>query len=211
MREKVPILIIGEEGLLRDGLCALLETDDCTVIGALSAVAQQSLQQDPAVIILDGAAERDWNPLVAAIRSRWSAARVIVLTSHPHSESPEYSRLAAADAYVPKSARGLQLIEVVNALVKRSHHVSGAPAPPESLDFGRGSPLRSRVQTGLSDREREVMRQIARGFRTREIALHLSLSRKTIEKHRSNLMRKLGLRSATAVTAYAIAHGYLDP
>jgi two-component system response regulator NreC len=62
----------------------------------------------------------------------------------------------------------------------------------------------------LSPRERQVMRKIALGFRTREIAVQLSLSHKTIEKHRSSVMRKLGLRSATAVAAYATAHGYLD-
>jgi DNA-binding NarL/FixJ family response regulator len=61
----------------------------------------------------------------------------------------------------------------------------------------------------LSEREREVMRLIAEGYRTREMAKQLSLSHKTIEKHRSNVMRKLGLRSATAVTAYAITHGYV--
>ena len=53
------------------------------------------------------------------------------------------------------------------------------------------------------------MKLIAAGYRTREIAEQLSLSHKTIEKHRSNLMRKLGLRSATAVAAYAIANGYV--
>jgi DNA-binding NarL/FixJ family response regulator len=54
------------------------------------------------------------------------------------------------------------------------------------------------------------MRKIALGLRTREIALQLSLSHKTIEKHRSSLMRKLGLRSAAAVAAYATANGYLE-
>ena len=63
---------------------------------------------------------------------------------------------------------------------------------------------------GLSDREREVMNLIARGLRTREIALRLSLSHKTVEKHRTNLMRKLGLRTVAAVVAYAISHGYLQ-
>ena len=60
----------------------------------------------------------------------------------------------------------------------------------------------------LTDREREIMLCVASGLRTREIAERLSLSHKTVEKHRSNLMRKLGLRSAAAVAAYAIAKGY---
>jgi len=54
------------------------------------------------------------------------------------------------------------------------------------------------------------MRLIAAGHRTREIAQLLSLSHKTIEKHRTSLMRKLGLRNASAVAAYAIAHGFAD-
>ncbi|MFX8633135.1 helix-turn-helix transcriptional regulator, partial [Acinetobacter baumannii] len=62
---------------------------------------------------------------------------------------------------------------------------------------------------GLSEREREVMRLIAQGLRTREIAERLSLSHKTVEKHRTNLMRKLGVRSAAAVAAYAISNGYM--
>ena len=68
---------------------------------------------------------------------------------------------------------------------------------------------RSNETDGLSEREREVMKLIAQGLRTREIATRLSVSYKTVEKHRSNLMRKLGLRSATAVAAYAIANGYV--
>ncbi|HKU14395.1 MAG TPA: response regulator transcription factor [Steroidobacteraceae bacterium] len=62
----------------------------------------------------------------------------------------------------------------------------------------------------LTQREREVISLIAAGRRTREIAQALSLSHKTIEKHRATLMRKLGLRNASAVAAYAIAHGLAD-
>jgi len=59
----------------------------------------------------------------------------------------------------------------------------------------------------LTERESQVIRLIASGHRTREIAHILSLSPKTIEKHRANLMRKLRLRNASAVAAYAIARG----
>jgi len=59
----------------------------------------------------------------------------------------------------------------------------------------------------LTDREREVIAMIAKGYRTREMAQLLCLSHKTVEKHRANLMRKLGLRSAAAAAAYAITHG----
>jgi len=70
----------------------------------------------------------------------------------------------------------------------------------------------ARVRGGddLTERERQIMRMITAGQRTREMAQLLSLSPKTIEKHRANLMRKLGLRNASAVAAYAIANGYID-
>ena len=61
----------------------------------------------------------------------------------------------------------------------------------------------------LTPREREVMKLVAEGYKTREIAEYLSLSVKTVEKYRSSLMRKLDLHSVSAVTAYAIANGLL--
>ena len=61
----------------------------------------------------------------------------------------------------------------------------------------------------LTDREQEVMALIADGYRTREMAQLLSVSHKTVERHRTNLMRKLGVRSATGVVAYALTHGYV--
>jgi two-component system response regulator NreC len=61
----------------------------------------------------------------------------------------------------------------------------------------------------LTNREQEVVALIAEGYRTREMAQMLSLSHKTVERHRTNLMRKLGVRSATGVVAYAVTHGYI--
>ena len=69
-------------------------------------------------------------------------------------------------------------------------------------------PGRARPPGALTHREQEVIALIAKGYRTREMAQLMSLSHKTVEKHRTNLMRKLGLRSAAAVAAYAITHGF---
>lgn len=79
-----------------------------------------------------------------------------------------------------------------------------------SGSVGRPGGAKQAESDGLSDREREVMKLIAQGLRTREIAERLSVSHKTVEKHRTNLMRKLGVRTAAAVAAYAISNGYLQ-
>jgi DNA-binding NarL/FixJ family response regulator len=75
--------------------------------------------------------------------------------------------------------------------------------------FSRPAGATKADSDGLSDREREVMKLIAQGLRTRDMAERLSVSHKTVEKHRANLMRKLGVRTAAAVVAYAISNGYL--
>jgi DNA-binding NarL/FixJ family response regulator len=62
----------------------------------------------------------------------------------------------------------------------------------------------------LSSREREVLKLVAEGYKTREIAEYLSLSEKTVEKHRANMMRKLDLHGVSAVTTYAIENGLLS-
>jgi DNA-binding NarL/FixJ family response regulator len=192
MRDKLRILVIGEQGLLRDGLCALLNTADSKVIGAipaLRAIEELLPPPEPHVVVLDLTAGDDSGrtDLLAEIRKRWSTVRVIMLTED---DFPDSSGVSGSEIVLSKSVRGLQLIEVIR----------------------KGPQERRQVASdGLSDREREVMKQIARGYRTREIALNLSLSRKTIEKHRGNLMRKLGLRTAAAVAAYAITNGYVEP
>ena len=61
----------------------------------------------------------------------------------------------------------------------------------------------------LTDRERQVMKLIAEGYRTKDIAARLTLSPRTVETHRTNLMKKLDLTSVSAVTAYAIANGII--
>jgi len=82
--------------------------------------------------------------------------------------------------------------------------MASAYAPTTARTPGTARPV-----SLLTNREQEVITLVARGYRTREMARILSLSHKTVEKHRTNLMRKLGLRSATAVAAYAITHGFI--
>lgn len=111
---------------------------------------------------------------------------------------------AGVDGYLLKSDTRVELAHALHAMREGKRYITpsvsergAARAPPVPLD-------------ALSDRERLVMTRIAQGRRTREIATELSLSMKTIEKYRGNLMRKLGLKTAAAVAAFAIANGYVE-
>ena len=76
---------------------------------------------------------------------------------------------------------------------------------------GNGQSVPTQGIESLTGREREVLKLVAEGHRTRQIAEFLSLSTKTVEKHRSNLMRKLGAQNAASLAAYAINNGFTRP
>ena len=216
MRRKTRILIVDQESLLRDGLRLLLELeDDLEMMGAIGSGGEtidSAAKTSPHVVLLDFAMPNQdgWDTL-AVVKSRWPEARVLVLTFRREDEFFEAALRAGADGYLLKTDSRTELLAAIHAVADKKRYISPSlfdravsgylGKPPGS---GRGS------EDGLSARERQVMRKIALGLRTREIALQLSLSHKTIEKHRSSLMRKLGLRSAAAVAAYATANGYLE-
>jgi DNA-binding NarL/FixJ family response regulator len=157
VRRKTRVLVVDEDGIMRDGLCALLQSDDALEVVAATASRREAVQNlttaQPDVIIIDFAADL----------------------------------IASGKSYISPSA----LDRMVTAYAKTSDR-----------------PGRTRGSGALTSREQEVITLIAKGYRTREMAELMSLSHKTVEKHRTNLMRKLGLRSAAAVAAYAITHGF---
>jgi len=215
MRRKLQVLIVDDEGLLRDGLCALINLEEgVTVAGAIcgaTALQTLSLPTTPDVIIADfNALTVRGAELVIAARELWPSVHILVLTLQKNEESIEAAVRAGVDGYLFKTDRRSDLRSALRTVMEGRRHFS--PPIPERLANGSINQQDHTQQEsdGLSDREREVMKMIARGLRTREIAERLSVSHKTVEKHRTNLMRKLGVRSAAAVAAYAISNGYLQ-
>lgn len=161
---------------------------------------------------------------IAHIKRRNPEQRILVLTFHTDDQHVHAALSAGAEGYLLKDDSRLEMLTGVRAVLNGKSFLS--PAICERvvngyLGGGSGSGSSGSIRLAgtqssigaevLSPREREVIKLIAEGYRTREIATFLSLSHKTVEKHRSNLMRKLGLRSAAAVTAYAIANGFVRP
>ena len=216
MGNKIQILLIDADSLLRDGVCALLNSEEeLQVIGAVGTtaeIARVSLSSAPDIAIIDIAVpEATGIEAITAVRIRWPGIRVLVLTFDGDGRLLEEALQAGADGYLLKSDTRQALDTALRSIKEGERYVS-----PSIFDHVVHGYIRKHTFTrqheidGLSDRERDVMRRIARGQRTREIAHELSLSHKTVEKYRSNLMRKLGLKTATAVAAYAISHGYLE-
>jgi DNA-binding NarL/FixJ family response regulator len=214
LRRKLQVLLIDEEGLLRDGLCAMINLEEgfaiAGVIAGSAALHTLSVPTDPDLIVADfGAPAVRGLETVAAARSRWPNVPILVLTFQRDDAAIESALRAGVDGYLLKTDRRAELLNAMHSLIDRKRYISPSIFERVVNGFVSQRPQARADPDGLSDREREVMKLIAQGLRTREIAEKLSVSHKTVEKHRTNLMRKLGLRTAAAVAAYAISNGYL--
>jgi DNA-binding NarL/FixJ family response regulator len=217
-RERIRILIVDEPGIMRDGLCALLaETEEFDVVDTIAASeaalnALASGRPDIAIIDLSPGSGLG-HTLIAEAKSRDSDLRVLVLTFRKDDNLIDAALRAGADGYVLKNDSRHDLFMALRSIASGRGYISPSICNRVVSGYVRArDPARSRTSARgeLTERERQIIRLIATGRRTREMAEQLSLSPKTVEKHRANLMRKLGLRNASAVAAYAIANGYVD-
>ena len=221
---KKTIVVADDHGIMRDGLCALINGEpDLKVIGTATngreAIrAAEALKPD--LMMMDMSMPLTNGPeAIAHIKRRNPEQRILVLTFHTDDQHVHAALSAGAEGYLLKDDSRLEMLTGVRAVLNSKSFLSPAICERVVNGYLGGSsgsmrPTGTQSSIGaevLSPREREVIKLIAEGYRTREIATFLSLSHKTIEKHRSNLMRKLSLRSAAAVTAYAIANGFVRP
>lgn len=214
------ILIADNHGIIRDGLRVLLDAEpEVTIVGSASTAREavrMAGQLSPDLVIIDPAlAETEGAATLTQIRARSPQVRLLVLTFQTD-ETEVYAALhAGADGYVLKEDSKPELLLAIRAVLGGKRFLS--PAISDRIIQGYlGNPQGPRnrhalARDTLTAREREVLRLVAEGHRTREIAALLCLSQKTIEKHRGNMMRKLKLRTAAAAAAYAIANGLVRP
>lgn len=210
-RVHIRTLVVGEKGVMRDALCALLVLmADVDIVGsasvgpdALHAVAQFR----PEVVVTElSPSSTDGMRLIARMKAAWPAIRVVVLTPHSENRLIEAVRDAGADSWVLKTDSSNDLHGAVISAGARKGFVDPSVRDLASRT-SEGKRPHALPAGALTQRELQVIRLIAVGHRTREIATLLSLSHKTIEKYRGSLMRKLNLRNASAAAAYAIANG----
>lgn len=216
MPRKTQVLVIDAEGLVRDGLCALLQREESLQLSGAFATARAALRArgelGADVLIVDFAlAMRSGPHTIAHLKRRWPEAAVLVLSGRREGQTIEAARRAGADGYVLRNDPRTELFNALAALAQKKHYISASVLEAEPPR--RASAVLHRCHADgaalLTSREQQVVALIAEGYRTREMAQLLSVSYKTVERHRTNLMRKLGVRSATGVVAYAITHGYV--
>ncbi|MCE5263720.1 MAG: response regulator transcription factor [Deltaproteobacteria bacterium] len=215
MVKKKRIVIAEDHTILREGLKALLSPDPrIEIVGeaqdGLEAI-HRARELMPDMILMDLTMPRmNGMEAIREIKRDHPDTRVLVLTVHKTEEYVLASLRAGADGYVLKESSHAELVMAVHNVLDGKRYLS--PGISEKVIQGyldakktAGAP-RSALDT-LTQREREILKLIAENYRNREIADCLCISVKTVEKHRDNLMKKLDLHSAAALTAFAIEHG----
>ncbi|MBI2320916.1 MAG: response regulator transcription factor [Chloroflexi bacterium] len=215
---KIRILLADDHAVLRAGLKMLINSQpDMDVVGEASdgaTAVRQSETLEPDVVVMD-IAMPGVNGLEATrqIRKRQQRTRVLALSMHANEEYLFQLLQAGGSGYVLKKAADVELLDAIRMVARGEIYLY-----PEVTKYLVRDYLQ-RLHEGdtnvaldtLTDREREVLRLVAEGYTTQEIAQQLVLSPKTVETHRAHIMDKLGLRSRSELVRYALRKGLLTP
>jgi DNA-binding NarL/FixJ family response regulator len=206
----VSILIVDDHGIVRDGIRSLLGREDGLTVVGLAATGEQAVlaaaRLRPALIIMDLVLPTlNGIDATKAILSALPETKIIVLSACSTFEHIYRALHAGACGYVLKDALGPELVRAVRAVLSGNQYLSSSIPPA----FSSGRAIEIRTQSPLerlSRREREVLHRTVEGQSSTQIALHLSLSSKTVDTYRSRLMRKLGVSNRSALIRFAIQH-----
>jgi two-component system response regulator NreC len=212
----VSVLVADDHGIVREGLRRMLEAEpDFEVAGEARdgrEVLQQVEEHKPEVVVLDISMPRLGGlETLERLRTKHPDVKVILLSVHGDAPFIQSAISLGADGYVLKNGRAAEIVTAIHAVTKGGSYFSPVVAR-EIVEQLRTPQARSNEPFSvLSTREREVLHFIAEGMSAKEVASELSISTKTVEAHRTSLMRKLGVRKATELVRYALRHGLIEP
>lgn len=216
MGKKIRIVLAEDHTILREGLRALLSADPKFQIVGEAADGREAVRSveklGPDLVMMDLSMPRMTGmDAIREIKKRYPETKVIALTVHKTEEYLRTTLQAGADAYVLKDATHDELLMAIENVLEGKTFLSPGVSEKviEGYLAGQGPRMPSSISELLSQREREVLKLIAEGYKNKEIADDLCISLKTVEKHRANLMKKLDLHNAAALTAYAIGQGLI--
>ncbi len=210
------VLIVDDHTLLRAGLRALLAQDPSIEIVGEAADGRDAVravgQLAPHLVLMDLTMPgMNGIEAVTEIKRRYPDVRILVMTLHKTEDFIHASLKAGADGYILKDATHEELRVAIKSVLQGKTYLSmdvSGKVVSGYLGGGKSSSGSSVFDT-LTHREREILKLVAEGKSNKAIAEFLSLSVKTVEKHRSNLMSKLDVHNSAGLTAFAIEKGLL--
>ena len=208
MTTPIRVLIVDDHPMVAEGIQSILESyDDIMVVGTLSdgqAAVDQAATLRPDVVLMDlnmpGLGGLNATEILL---ERLPALRILILSMH---DSPEYISTAlshGAMGYVLKDVPTDEIKLAIDTVMGGAQYLcTGAK--------GSLKPKAGDTREALTGREQTILLELAQGKSNKEVALTLDISVRTVETHRKNIKRKLGISSTAGLTRYALEHGVLQ-
>ena len=208
MNQPIRVLIVDDHPMVAQGIQSVLESfDELKIVGVLNngrAVVDQLEKLNPDVILMDlNMPEMGGLTATEMVIERRPGTRVLVLTMH---DSPEYISSALAHGamgYVLKDVPTEEIKLAIDAVMRGEKYLCTGAA-------GSLEPKTNDAREALTSREQTVLLQLAQGDSNKDVAKELEISVRTVETHRKNIKRKLGISSTAGLTRYAMEHGVLQ-
>ena len=214
---KTRIMLADDHAVVRNGLRMVLEAQpDLEVVAEVGDGAEavkRGLEDDIDLAVMDIAMPR-MTGLHAAreLHRRRPKLRILMLSMHENERYLYEALKAGASGYVVKTVADRDLVEACRAAMRGEKLLYPGAVTPLIEDFlhraHQDLPLRA---DPLTPREQEVVKLVAEGYTNKQIAETLVISEKTVERHRANILDKLGMRDRVELTRYAIRHGLIEP
>lgn len=206
--DKIRILLADDHTILREGIRSLLEEEaDMQVIGEAEdgrTAVKMACQLEPDVVLMDiGMPLLNGLEATRQIKRDCTRTKVLILTMHENEEYIRQVLVSGAMGYILKDAAARDLLDAIRAVYRGEAVLSPAITRLVIEDYLRWGDLQHSAN-GLTPREQEILQLIAEGYKNKEIADILSISIKTVQSHRMNLMQKLDLHSRGDLIKYAI-------
>lgn len=217
MNQKCRVVIAEDHTIIREGLRSLLaSTKDFDIVGE-AGDGREALRccekLKPDLVLTDLSMPRmDGTDVIQSIKKQSPNTKVIALTVHRTEEYVLATLRAGADGYVLKEATYEELMMAIRSVLKGKHYLSPEISGKliEGYLEGRKSFKIDSLWETLTRREREILKLIGEGYKSKEIADYLCISVHTVETHRSTLMKKLNLHNTAALVALAIEKGLVS-
>jgi DNA-binding NarL/FixJ family response regulator len=210
----IRVLIVDDHALVRGGIRALVEKiQGMKVIGEAgtgSEALELVKQLKPNLMLLDlTMPEKGGFEVLDHVTKKYPEIKVIVLTVHEAAEYAIRALREKAAGFLPKSAAPTELEQAIQTVIRGEVYISPETSQKALLEIGKGT-TKQDLLTTLSPRQREVLRLIAEGKTTKQIAHVLEISVKTVETHRAQLMERLKIHDVAGLVRYAILVGLID-
>ena len=213
--DRLRVLLVDDHVTVRHGLKLLIDGQpDMTVVaeaGDGASALQRAIELRPDVVVMD-ISMPGMNGLVATrkLKQAQPDAAIVTLTRHADDAYLQELLRAGVSGYVLKQSAPTELLGAIRAAAGGGQYLDSTLTARVTAGFlGRDAKGPGKPGAVVSDRESEILRLIASGYSNKEIAASLSLSVKTVEAHKANAMRKLGLTSRIDIVKYAVLQGWL--